>query len=117
MVHSPVKETAVNVDVAVRELPHANINQMTSGEITQRLFIQSPTGRIALRGAQFKRQSVMFDTNARGCAVYTSINIDKKASQLHARRTVYEHRQVSPGNAIGLASSTTMEFVDQSEQE
>ncbi|KAL6562960.1 hypothetical protein OROHE_005547 [Orobanche hederae] len=90
---------------------------MTCGEITQRLFIQSPIGRIALCGAQFKRQSVMFDINARGCTVYTSINADKKAFQLHARRTVYEHRQVSPGNAIGLYSSTTVEFVDLGEQE
>ncbi|KAL6561605.1 hypothetical protein OROMI_017206 [Orobanche minor] len=91
MVHSPVKETAVNVDVAVRELPHANTKPDDLWRNHSKVVHPRPTGRIALRGAQFKRQSVIFDINARGCAVYTSINADKKAFQLHARRTVYEH--------------------------
>ncbi|KAL6561335.1 hypothetical protein OROMI_016936 [Orobanche minor] len=79
MVHSPVKETAVNVDVAVRELPHANTKPDDLWRNHSKVVHPRPTGRIALRGAQFKRQSVIFDINARGYAVYTSINADKKA--------------------------------------
>ncbi|KAL6536643.1 hypothetical protein OROMI_026224 [Orobanche minor] len=88
----PGEGNCSNVDVAVRELPHANTKPDDLWRNHSKVVHPRPTGRIALRGAQFKRQSVIFDINARGCAVYTSINADKKAFQLHARRTVYEHR-------------------------
>ncbi|KAL6562977.1 hypothetical protein OROHE_005564 [Orobanche hederae] len=110
VVHSPVKETAVNVDVAVRELPHANTKSL-KGCSSKAHRKNSPSW------SAIQKAKCYFDINARGCAVYTSINVDKKAFQLHARRTVYEHRLVSPGNAIGLSSSTTVESVDLSEQE